>query len=249
MLCPLGRRENQVCSMPSRTPAPRVNGLLGRLPSRERQRLLAHCKTVQLVLGEVLCKPGEHIRDVYFPIEGFVSLIAPVDGKASLEVGLVGDEGMLGTALILGVDFSPLHAMVQGAGSACRINAARFSEILSQSPKMQNTFNRYAFVMLVQLAQTAACTRFHLVPARLARWLLMTRDRAHSDRFRVTHEFLAYMLGVRRVGITQAAGALRARELIRYARGHIEILDVRGLQRVSCSCYAAEKRAFDRAFA
>lgn len=225
---------------------PSGNLLLTALPETERRRLISRCDPVELTFGDVLYEVGDRVRDVYFPTASFISLISSVDRSSRLEVGLVGNEGMLGVALLLGVTVSPLRALVQGAGSALRIDAAEFAKALKRSPVFAKLLNRYLYVVMTQLAQMAGCTRFHLVEARLARWLLMTRDRAHSNDFRLTQEFLAYMLGVRRAGITRAASALQKRKLIHYTRGRMTILDGRGLEAASCECYADAMRTYTR---
>lgn len=234
--------------MPHATPAPVANRLLGALPRQVQQRMQQRCEPVELVYGEVLCESGEHIRHVYFPTSGFISLVTVLKSKASLEVGLIGDEGMLGVSLALGVDTSPLRALVQGSGSALRMPAAIFRSELERSPALRHDLDRYIHVLLAQLAQTAACTCFHVIEARLARWLLMTHDRAHADHFYLTHMLLSEMLGVRRSGVTRAAGELQKRKLIHYSRGDVTILDRRGLERVSCECYAVVVASYDRFF-
>jgi CRP-like cAMP-binding protein len=222
------------------------NRLLDALPRKDRDRLLERCEQVEIKLGDVLYEPKRAIRYVFFPTSSFISLITPINGDASLEVGLVGSEGMLGISLILGVDAAPQRALVQGPGSALRIKAAPFCRELERSPLLRRELNRYLYVTLWQVALTAVCTRFHVVEARLARWLLMTSDRAHSDHFYITQEFMSYMLGVRRVGVTQAAGVLRGRKLIRYNRGQINILDRRGLRAAACSCYGEALEVYNR---
>lgn len=201
---------------------------------------------MDLAFSEILSEADSRIRDVYFPIDGFISLITPAKGRGQLEIGLVGSEGMLGVPLLLGVDHSPLRAMVQGPGRAWRVDSATFQREIASNPAVRATLSRYLYVFLAQLMQTATCTRFHRIEARLARWLLMTRDRAHSSQFHITHEFLALMLGVRRVGVTSAASALQRRKLIQYRRGNLAILDGRGLERAACTCYAIDKHIHAR---
>jgi CRP-like cAMP-binding protein len=221
------------------TPVPVVNRLIAGLPRAERNRILERCELVDLVFGTVLCESGQPIRHVYFPVTGFISLVGKVSGHPPLEMRLIGNEGMLGVTLVLGVNTVPLRGVVQGSGTALRMTAAQFRRELRGSPALHRRLNHYLYVLMAQLAQTAACNRFHEVEPRLARSLLMTHDRAHADHFHLTHEFLADMLGVRRSGITIAAGALQQRKLIDYTRGEINILDRTGLEAASCECYDA----------
>lgn len=224
----------------SREPANRVsvaNSLLAALPHAEYQRLLAGLEPVTLTSGAELYAPGAAIRHVYFPIDCLVSLLAPVEGRRALKVGLVGPEGMIGIPLALGIDVSPVRALVQGTGTAMRMEAAPFRKELLQNMPLQRALYRYAHALMAQFAQTAACNHFHPVQARLARCLLMIHDRVRSNEFRFTHEFLAEMLSIRRVGVTTAAGALQKLKLISYSRGQIRILDRKGLEAAACKCY------------
>ena len=217
------------------------NHLIERLPRADRLRLLAICEPVDLVLAKVLFEPGQTTRHVWFPTEGFVSLITLTEGSPGLEVGMVGREGMVGAH---GVATSPLRALVQGPGACWRIGVVAFRAELARSPALQRSLNRYLYVLMVQLAAATACLRFHQIGPRLARWLLMSQDRAHADHFHVTHEFLAYMLGVRRVGITAAAGVLQRGGLIEYHRGALTVLDRAGLEAAACGCYAADRQTY-----
>ncbi len=226
-----------------------ANRLLAGLPAKDRRPLIARCEEVELSFSQVLDQPGDRIGHVYFPIDSYVSLVTKAAGEASLEVGLVGDEGMHGVSLVLGIDESPLHALVQGAGPAFRMSANVFRRECAARPALQRALNRYLYVLMTQLAQSAACTRYHLIEARLARWLLMTQDRAHAETFSVTHELLAWMLGVRRVGVTGAASALQRQGLISYKRGLVTVLNRRGLEAASCPCYRINKNVYDRMLA
>lgn len=232
--------------MPSAEHATVENRLLSALPRKDRQHLLSGCEQVELAFGNILCEPGETIRHVYFPTDSFIALATPIDGHSSMEVAMIGSEGMYGIPLMLGVDVSSLQAVVQGSGTAWRMDDERFHSELEHSIALQQELNRYIYVLLSQLAQTAACTRFHVVEERLARWLLMIRDRAHSEEFHITHELLAQVLGVRRVGVTKAAGSLQKKKLISYTRGNVRIHDIKGLEAASCRCYRADKEMYDR---
>ncbi len=221
------------------------NNLIELLPRSERARLLAIAEPFDLVLSDVLCEPGQPTRHAYFPIEGFISLVTSVAGHPGVEVGMVGSEGMVGAYLALDVKVEPLHTVVQGAGSALRIAAKPLLRELSKSPVLRRGVHRYLYVLMAQLATASACLRFHEIEPRLARWLLMSQDRAHADTFHVTQEFLSYMLGVRRVGITAAASGLRRERLIEYRRGEVTILNRAGLEAAACTCYAADRKAYD----
>lgn len=229
----------QESEVSAETPAPVVNRLLGGLPRRERDRILQRCEPVDLVFGAVLCESDHTFPHVYFPLTGFISLVETVGGHQPLEMGLIGFEGMLGVTLVLGVNTAPLRGVVHGSGTALRMAVPQFQRELPSNPALLRTLKRYLYVLMAQLSQTTGCTRFHEVEARLARWLLMTHDRAHADHFHLTHEFLADMLGVRRSGVTIAAGDLQHRKLIGYTRGEITILDRKGLEAASCECYDA----------
>lgn len=224
---------------------PAENRLIQRLPRRERLRFVAECTNVEMTLADVLHEAGKPARHVYFPVTGFVSLIAELRASPGLEVGMVGSEGMVGAHVSLGVPTAPLRSVVQGAGTALRIGGAAFQAHLRRSPALQREMNRYLYVLMTQLAISAGCLRFHEIGPRLARWLLMSQDRAGGDRFRMTQEFLAYMLGVRRVGITAAAGALQRAGVISYRRGDLIVLDRGKLEATACACYAAGENAYD----
>ncbi len=227
---------------PSR-PAPCGNRLLLSLPARELQALLADkvLERVELRLGEVLHEPGQQIQYVYFPDVCVISLMAVANARMSLEVGLVGAEGMAGIAVAMGSAMSPVRALVRRNGSALRMAAPAFRSTLEASPALKEGVSHYAHGLMVQATQAAFCSHFHLLESRLARSLLMMRDRVHSNALHLTHEFLAHALGVRRVGITKAATSLQQRGLISYSRGDIRILDGAGLEEAACSCYEAVK--------
>ena len=209
--------------------------------------MLSGLEPVKLVYGQVLYEPTGLIRHVYFPIDCLVSLLTAVDNGRVLEVGMVGNEGMVGMPMVLGIGESAVRALVQGGGTAMRMPASRFRTEFNKNILLQRALFRYTHLLMAQVSQTAACNRFHEAEGRLARWLLMTSDRLHTDEFLLTHEFLAHMLGVRRVGVTKAAEGLRRKKLIVYSRGHITILDRKNLEKTACVCYRIVKNLQDGA--
>ena len=223
------------------------NRVLASIPAEEYRRLEAALEPVTLDFGDVIYEPGKSIRHVYFPLTCLISLLTAVDRKRTLEVGMVGNEGMAGMPFILGIGISGVRAIVQGAGDALRMPAAPFRIEFDRNPALKDALYRYTYALMAQISQTAACNRFHEGEERLARWLLMTRDRVGSDSFALTHEFLAHMLGLRREGVTEAASALKRRGLIDYTRGKIHILDGKGLKGSSCTCYQIVRKVYDRA--
>ena len=218
-----------------------ANSLLAVLPRKVYQAMLPRLESVTLNFGDVLYRPREAIKHVYFPTDCLVSLLTLADGHLALEVGLVGREGMLGVPLALGVLDSPVRALVQGSGGAVRMKSAHFLSEYRHNLPLQRAVSRYTYELMVQVTQTAACNRFHNVETRLARWLLMTRDRVRSNQFRLTQDMLGRMLGVLRVAVTKAAGTLQKRKLISYCRGEISILDGKALEAVACQCYQIVK--------
>ena len=213
-----------------------TNSLLQALSLKENRRVLLNSKQIKLVYGDILCEPGDKLRNVYFINKGLVSLLTPVGGT-TVEVGLVGREGMAGTSLFLGINISPVRMLVQGVGTATQVSAASFLAELQRNPALRRGLNQYLYMFMAQITQTAACNTQHLLVTRLARWLLMTHDRVESNEFYLTQEFLAHMLGVRRVGVSAAAARLQAKKLISYSRGSITILNRKGLERAACRCY------------
>jgi len=223
------------------------NRLLAALPRKDYQKLLPFLEPVKLAFAEVLYEPHAWIRHVYFPNDCLVSMLTSVDADRVAEVGLVGSEGMVGVPVALGSAVSPFRAVVQGGGTAMRMKVADFRREFSQSAALRRELFLFTHLLMIQIAQTAACNRFHPVTQRMARWLLMTRDRVNSNEFRLTQEFLALMLGVQRSRVSVTAGSLRARKLIGYRRGTVTILDQRGLEAAACGCYKTVKDIYTQA--
>jgi len=228
------------------TPSGIESILINRLPKRQRSNFIGGCSQVDLTLGTILHEQDEPICHVYFPLDGFISIVEILDGQSPMEVALIGNEGMLGATLTLGIDSAIQRAVVQGEGTALCMSTRQFRHELRDSMALQRTLERYLHVMFSQLSVSVACSQFHELDKRLARWLLMTHDRAHTDHFYMTHKLLAEMLGVRRSGVTIAAGMLQKHKLIHYTRGQITILNREGLEAISCGCYLTNAEDLNR---
>ncbi len=232
---------------PPRTSAP-TNLLLSALPRESYQKLQTHLRQVALSFGEILYTPGDAVHHLYFPTDSIISLVANVRQRMALELGIIGKEGVSGIEVLLGVKNVRTQMIVQAEGAALRIDAATFMDFCETDEPTQQLMLRYVYALMGQISQSAVCNRFHSATQRLARWLLMTQDRIERDHFRMTQEFLALMLGVRREGVNVAARALSKRELIRYSRGRVAILDRRKLIEASCDCYAVVNREHESVY-
>lgn len=239
------RSRNPMSKLPE---APATNQLIDRLPATAARSLLAESRPIDLEFDQILAEAGAPVVRVLFPTTAIISVTAQVDGHKALEMGMIGHEGMLGATLALGVERHPMQAIVQGSGAALEIPAAEFTRLLEGNLALERVVHGYLFVLAEQLSQTAACNAFHEVAARLARWLLMMDDRARGVPLVLTHLFLSDMLGVRRSAVTIAAGQLQEKKMIRYARGHIQVLSRPGLESVACECYPAALTAYERQF-
>jgi CRP-like cAMP-binding protein len=223
------------------------NQLLAALSRSDYQKLLRVLEPVKLDFGDILYESHAQIHDVYFPNDCFVSMLTTVDTGQAAEVGLIGSEGMIGIPMALGVAVSPFRAVVQGGGTAMRMSTTNFRRNFKSSAGLQKEVFLFTHLLMIQVAQTAACNRFHVVTQRMARWILMTRDRVNSNEFRIPQEFLALMLGVRRVGVSMAMCNLRDRKVIHYRRGTVTILDHGGLVAIACGCYKIVKDIYTEA--
>ena len=225
---------------------PRQNNLLRALPEQEAERLFAHLELVPMPLGYVLYESGSQLRHVYFPTTSIVSLLYVMADGASAEIAVVGNEGMVGVALFMGGETTPSRAVVQSAGQAFRLKGQILKDEFTRAAALQHLLLRYTQALLTQMAQTAVCNRHHSVDQQLCRWLLLSLDRLPSNKLSMTQELIANMLGVRREGVTEAAGKLQAAGLIHYSRGQITVLDRPLLEGRCCECYEVVKKEFDR---
>ena len=225
---------------------PRQNHLLAALPAQDRERLLPYLERVPMPLGRVLHESGSELRHVYFPTTSIVSLLYVMIDGASAEIAVVGNDGILGVALFMGGETMPNRAVVQSAGHAYRLQGALLKQEFSRSGELQHLLLRYTQALLTQMAQTAVCNRYHSLDQQFCRWLLLSLDRLPSDELVMTQELIANMLGVRREGVTEAAGNVQRAGLIEYQRGRITVLDRAGLEARTCECYAVVKKEIDR---
>jgi CRP-like cAMP-binding protein len=216
---------------------PVENRLLSALPRVAYQRLAEHLETIDLTEGQVLCEPGEVMRYVYFPVTALLIFVNLVDGHKAFAVGMTGSEGMCNVNCALGSNLSPFRTLVQCSGKALRMKASVFVKEFRDCKKLRDQVLNFVLALNTQMAQTGACTRHHEIEQRLARWILMTRDRLSANHFYMTHEMLGTFLGVRRVGVTNSAKSLKKHNLIDYSRGAIDIVDAKGLHAMACSCY------------
>ncbi len=225
---------------------PRQNYLLAALPRLESDRLYPHLELVSLPLGEVIYESGDHLEHVYFPVLSIVSLLYVMADGASAEIAVVGNEGVIGIALFMGGETMPNRAVVQSAGYAYRLKGQVLKEEFNRAGELQQLLLRYTQALLTQMSQTAVCNRHHSVDQQLCRWLLLSLDRLPSNELSMTQELIANMLGVRREGVTEAAGKLQSAGLIHYSRGRITVIDRPGLEARACECYQVVKTEFDR---
>lgn len=230
-------------------PSPMQNHLLAALPAAEFERLSPHLESIPMPLGEVLYESGAQLRHVYFPTTSIVSLLYVLEDGASAEIAVVGNEGILGISLFMGGDSTPSRAVVQSAGHGYRLKAERLKQEFNRAGPVLRLLLRYTQALITQMTQTAVCNRHHSIEQQLCRWLLLSLDRLSSDTLTMTQELIANMLGVRREGVTEAAGNLQRAGLIRYSRGRIEVLDRVGLEKTVCECYAVVKKEYDRLLA
>jgi len=228
------------------TPEPAENHLLAALAPEEQERIFPHLQLVDMPLGKVLYESGDTLRYVYFPTDCIVSLLYVLIDGASAELSVVGNEGLIGIALFMGGETTPNRAIVQSRGHAYRLSGQRLKDEFHRNGALQGLLLRYTQALITQMAQTAVCNRHHSVDQQLCRWLLLSLDRLPSNELTMTQELIADMLGVRREGVTEAAGKLQRLGVIRYSRGHITVLDRPRLEQLSCECYAVVKRETDR---
>jgi CRP-like cAMP-binding protein len=225
---------------------PRQNHLLEALPATDYQRLAPHLELIKMPLGEALCESGGRLQYVYFPTTSIISLLYVMEDGASAEIAVVGNEGLLGISLFMGGETTPSRAVVQSAGEGYRLSATLLKQEFNRAGPLMRLLLRYTQALITQMAQTAVCNRHHSVEQQLCRWLLLSLDRLSSNELTMTQELIADMLGVRREGVTEAAGKLQRAGLIEYSRGHIKVLNRPGLEKRVCECYQVVKTEFDR---